>query len=240
MTDAPRPIAVVLAEYPADERQRRVDAVLGAAPYGQPIDFVEIEGSVYKKGLTQYHRAVIAPLVARAALSAQAAGFGAVVPYGTLDLGIDESRHVVDIPVLGPGRTSTHVAFTLASRVSVLCYDEPHVVMFRKLLPSWGVTDGITSIRPVDVPITEMAGRVDDLRKRFVAESQRAIEEEGAEVILPLGMTMVPVLMSAASLSEEIGVPVLDPIASTLAVASSLAAGGYTNSRIAYPRVDPE
>lgn len=72
-----------------------------------------------------------------------------------------------------------------------------------------------------------------------MAESQRAIEDEGAEVILPLGMTMVPVLMSAASLSAEIGVPVLDPIASTLAVASFLAAGGYTNSRIAYPHVEP-
>lgn len=239
MATEPKPIAVVLAQYPVEERQRRVDAVRAAAPYGQPVDFLEIEGSVYKKGLTQYHRALVAPLVARAALAAQDAGFGAVVPYGTLDLGIDESRHVVDIPVMGPGRTSTHLAFTLASRVSVICYDEPHVVMFRKLLPSWGVTDGVTSIRPVDVPITEMASRVDDLRKRFVAESQRAIDDEGAEVILPLGMTMVPVLMSAASLSEEIGVPVLDPIASTLAVASFLAAGGYTNSRIAYPHVEP-
>jgi allantoin racemase len=239
MAEEPKPIAVVLAQYPPDERRRRVDAVLAAAPYGQPIEFVEIEGSVYKKGLTQYHRAVIAPLVARAALSAQQAGFGAVVPYGTLDLGIDESRHVVDIPVMGPGRTSTHIALTLASRVSVLCYDEPHVVMFRKLIPSWAVTEGITSIRSVDVPITEMASRVDDLRKKFVGQAQRAIEEEGAEVFLPLGMTMVPVLMSAESLSEEIGVPVVDPLASTLAVASFLAARAYTNSRIAYPHVEP-
>lgn len=148
MATEPKPIAVVLAQYPDEERQRRVDAVRAAAPYGQPVDFLEIEGSVYKKGLTQYHRALVAPLVARAALAAQDAGFVAVVPYGTLDLGIDESRHVVDIPVMGPGRTSTHIAFTLASRVSVICYDEPHVVMFRKLLPSWGVTDGVTSIRP--------------------------------------------------------------------------------------------
>ena len=239
MSEEPKPIAVVLARYPAEERQRRVDAVRAAAPYGQRVEFVEIEGSVYKKGLTQYHRAVIAPLVASAALHAQEAGFSAVVPYGTLDLGIDEARHVVDIPVMGPGRTSTHIAFTLASRVSVICYDQPHVVMFRKLIPSWGITDGITSIRAVDVPITEMASRPDDLRKKFVEQSQRAIDEEGAELILPLGMTMVPVLMSAASLSEEIGVPVLDPIASTLAVASFLGAGGYPTSRIAYPHVTP-
>jgi allantoin racemase len=239
MAEQPKPIAVVLAQYPPDERRRREDAVLAAAPYGQPVEFLEIEGSVYKKGLTQYHRAVIAPLVADAALRAQHAGYSAVVPYGTLDLGIDEARHVADIPVLGPGRTSTHIAFTMGSRVTVLCYDQPHVVLFRKLLPSWGITEGITSIRPVDVPITEMASRIDDLRKRFVEQSQRAIEEEGAEIILPLGMTMVPVLMSAVSLADEIGVPVIDPIASTLAVAAFLGSGGYTNSRIAYPHVEP-
>ncbi|PEG35717.1 hypothetical protein CQY20_21015 [Mycolicibacterium agri] len=239
MSEQPSAIAVILAQYPPEERKRREDAVRAAAPYGQPVEFLEIEGSVYKKGLTQYHRAVIAPLVARAALQAQRAGYSAVVPYGTLDLGIDEARHVVDIPVMGPGRTSTHIALTLGSRVSVLCYDQPHVVMFRKLLPSWGVTEGVTSIRPVDVPITEMASRTDELRKRFVEQSQRAIEDEGAEIILPLGMTMVPVLMSAASLSDEIGVPVVDPIASTLAVAAFLGSGGYTNSRVAYPHVEP-
>lgn len=239
MSSQPAPIAVILAQYPPDERARREDAVRDAAPYGQPVEFLEIEGSVYKKGLTQYHRSVIAPLVADAALRAQQAGHSAVMPYGTLDLGIEEARHVVDIPVMGPGRTSTHVAFTLGARVSVLCYDQPHIVMFRKLLPSWGITDGITSIRAVDLPITEMASRVDDLRKRFVEQSQQAIEDEGAEIILPLGMTMVPVLMSAASLSEEIGAPVVDPISSTLAVAAFLGAGGYTNSRVAYPHVEP-
>jgi allantoin racemase len=239
MTDKPRPIAVVLAQYPDDERKRREDAVRAAAPYGQEITFVEIQGSVYRKGLTQYHRSLVAPLVAEAARGAESAGAGAVVPYGTLDLGIEESRHVVDIPVLGPGRTGTHVAATVASRIAVLCYDEPHVVMFRKLIPSWGITEGITSIRPVDIPITEMARDVELLRRKFLEQARQAIKTEGAEVILPLGMTMVPVLMSAASLSDELGVPVLDPIALTLQVASGLAAGGFTNSRVAYPRVEP-
>jgi allantoin racemase len=80
VSEQPRPIAVVLAQYPPDERERREDAVRAAAPYGQPVEFLEIEGSVYKKGLTQYHRAMIAPLVARAAVKAQQAGFSAVVP----------------------------------------------------------------------------------------------------------------------------------------------------------------
>jgi allantoin racemase len=245
MTDAvhtsaavPRPIGVVLAQYPDDERERRENAVRAAAPYGVDVRFFEVQGSVYKKGLTDYHRSMVAPLVAKAAMQAQDAGCGAVVPYGTLDLGIEESRHVVDIPVLGPGRTGSHVAGMVARRVAVLCYDQAHVVMFRKLLPSWGAVEPITSIRAVHVPITEMAARLDDLRRRFLEEARDAIESEGAEVILPLGMTMVPVLLGAADLAQELGVPVLDPLALTLHVASGLAAGNFNNSRVAYPKAE--
>ncbi len=238
MTASPAPIGVVLAQYPPDERDRRVQAVQAAAPAGTEIRFYEIASSVYRKGLTDYHRSLVAPLVAEVSARAAAEGCGAVVPYGTLDLGIEESRHVVDIPVMGPGRTGTHVAATLASRITVLCYDEAHVVMFRKLLPAWGITDQITSIRPVHVPITEMAVRVEELRERFVAEAQDAMATEGVQLILPLGMTMVPVLLSAPALAADIGLPVLDPLSITLHVAGGLAAGQVTNSRVAYPRVE--
>lgn len=235
---APAPIAVVLAQYPDDERDRRQAAIRAAAPHGQPVEFVEIEGSVFKKGLTHDDRASVAPGMARAARAAQDRGCSAVVPYGTLDLGIEEARRVVDIPVMGPGRTISHIAATVAQRIAVLCYDEPHVVMFSTLVQDWGVADHIVSIRSVGVPITEMAADPERLRERFLATARDALERDEAELILPLGMTMVPVLMSADSLATELGAPVLDPLAMTLFVASGLAAGRFTNSRIAYPSVD--
>ncbi len=237
MSEKQAPIAIVLAQYPDEERARREEAMRNAAPYGQDVMFVEIQTSVYVKGLTDYHRMLAAPLVARAAVEAEQAGAAAVIPYGTLDLGIEEARHVVDIPVLGPGRSGTHMAANLGRRISIICYDQPHVVMFRRLLPSWGFTDEITSIRPVDITVTDMSKDVAALRRAFVEQSKRAIEEEGAEVILPLGMTMVPVLIPASELTEEIGVPVVDPIAAAISMASCLSATGAKNSRVAYPRV---
>ncbi len=238
MTDRTAPIAVVLAQYPDDERDRRQAAVRAAAPSGREVMFVEIEGSVYRKGLTNYHRSLVAPLVADAAVRAERAGACAVVPYGTLDLGIEEARHAVDIPVMGPGRTGTNISASVGSRLTVLCYDEPHVIMFRQLVRSWNVAHHIVGIRSVDVPITEMARDVEHLRRRFVETAHRALVEDGADVILPLGMTMVPVLMSARSLADEIGVPVTDPLALTLHAADALASIGFTNSRVAYPRVE--
>jgi allantoin racemase len=238
MSEKQGPIAIVLAQYPDEERARREQAMRDAAPHGQDVMFVEIQTSVYVKGLTNYHRSLAAPLVARAAVEAEKAGASAVVPYGTLDLGIEEARHVVDIPVLGPGRSGAHMAANIARRISIVCYDQPHVVMFRKLLPSWGFSDEITSIRPVNISVTEMASNVGNLRKKFIELGKAAVEEEGAEVILPLGMSMVPVLISAQELAEEIGVPVVDPIAAALYMASCLSATGVKNSRVAYPRVE--
>lgn len=234
----PARVVVLLAQYPGPELELRTTAVRRAAPSSVAVEFRQIEGNVYRKGLTNLHRALVAPLVARAAREAEQDGCHAVVPYGTLDLGVEEARHVVDIPVLGPGRTGCHAAATVGHRFAVLCYDDPHVAMFRRLTREWEVDRQVSSIREVGVPITEMAADPARLRDRFLAVAREAIEAEGAELILPLGMTMVPVHLSAAELTAELGVPVLDPLAATLRLAEALASTGFVNSRVAYPAAE--
>jgi allantoin racemase len=231
-------IVVLLAKYPDHELKLRMTAVTRAAPPSIDLEFRHIEGSVYRKGLTNLHRALVAPLVVRAAVEAERDGCHAVVPYGTLDLGVEEARHAIDIPILGPGRTGTNVAATVSDRFAVLCYDKPHVVMFKKLVREWDVERHVTSIREVGVAITEMAADPDHLRRQFLATARSAIDSDGAELIVPLGMTMVPVHLKAADLTAELGVPVLDPLALTLRVAEGLASSGYVNSRVAYPAAE--
>jgi allantoin racemase len=238
MERKPIRIVVLLAQYPAHELELRTSAVRRAAPPSVDIEFRQIEGNVYRKGLTNLHRAMVAPLVARAALEAERDGCDAVVPYGTLDLGVEEARHVVDIPVLGPGRTGCHAASTVGHRYSVLCYDQPHVAMFRRLTREWEVDRQVCAIREVGVPVTEMASDPARLLSRFVDTARESIKSDGAELILPLGMTMVPVHLSAAELTAELGIPVLDPLAVTLRLAEGFASTGYVNSRVAYPAAE--
>ena len=236
----PTRIEVLLGQYPTDELERRQEAMRRAAPPLVELGFSYLDGSVYRPGLTNLHRALVAPVVARAALAAQRAGCHAVVPYGTLDLGVEEARHVVDIPVVGPGRTTANIATMLAERFVVICYDRPHVVMQQTLLHTWRVDDYVTSIRHVDIEIVSMADEPQRLRERFVAIAKEAVERENAQLVVPMGMTMVPVMMSAAELSDDVGVPVLDPLALSLHTAAALARIGITNSRAAYPAVDIE
>jgi Asp/Glu/hydantoin racemase len=46
---------------------------------------------------------------------------------------------------------------------------------------------------------------------------------------------MVPVTLAAADLAADVGVPVLDPLATAMRTAELLVASGVRNSRIAYP-----
>lgn len=231
-------IMAMLGNYPKEEHDRRAAAMTRAASETTQVDFSVIEESVFFKGLTNLHRVLAAPALCHKAIEAEKAGYDAIVPYGCLDLGVEESRHVVSIPVVGPGRAAVHTARVLCDRFGVICYDEPHVVMFRRLLPQWGVEEHATSIRPVDVGVTEMKARRDYLRERFLELSRKVIREEGAEIILPLGFSMVPLTLDAQDLTSELDVPVLDPMAIAMRLAETLAATGVKNSRVAYPFVD--
>jgi Asp/Glu/hydantoin racemase len=148
---------------------------------------------------------------------------------------VEEARHAVSIPIVGPGRAAVHAAATLCERFAIVCYDVAHVVMFTRLLRFWRVESFVTGIHPVDVVVTDMAASRDRLRERFVAVSREAVARDGAQVIVPLGMTMVPVTFAAADLATDIGVPVVDSLAAAMRLAEMLAATRMTNSRAAYP-----
>lgn len=233
-------IMVLMNRYTAGHQDRRQSAVLASASEGVDIGFGQVGESAGWSAPTRLHRSLVAPAFARQALAAERAGYNAVIPWGTLDLGVEEARRAVSIPVLGPGRTSANLAASLVDRFAVLCYGRPHQTMFETMLRGWGLDSRVTSVRHVDMHQSEMAERPDELWKRFVEQASRAAADEGAELILPLGYSMVPVELSAAELSEEIGVPVLDPLVIVMRVAEALVASGTTNSRVAYPRVELE
>ncbi|MGH2401331.1 MAG: aspartate/glutamate racemase family protein [Candidatus Limnocylindria bacterium] len=233
-------IMVLMNTYTPGQLDSRQSAVLAAASPGVEVDFAEVPESRGGGATTNFHRAAVAIAFARRAAAAEAAGYDAVVPWGTLDLGVEEARHVTDIPVIGPGRTATNVAASLVDRFGVMVYGADQVALFRKLLRSWGSESRTVGIRHVDLRPMEMEGRRVELRERFIAESRRFVDHDGAELILPLGFSMVPVTLSAAELTEELGVPVLDPLAIVMRVAEALATTGVRNSRAAYPHASLE
>jgi allantoin racemase len=232
-------ILSILGEYPDHERELRERIIREAAPPGVEMVFKTYAESVFRAQMNDYHRTIIAPMYVEKALEGEREGVHAVVGFGTLDLGIEEMRHRLQIPVIGTGRAGVQVARILARRFAIICYDYPHVIMYRKLLREWDGADAdITSIRAIDVPLTEQVVSTDAMKKKFVELARRAIDDEGAQLILPLGTMIVPGHFSAEELADEVGTTVLDVMAIGLSLGAMLARKGFRPSREAYPSDD--
>jgi len=74
------------------------------------------------------------------------------------------------------------------------------------------------------------------MRERFLQMSRDLVERDDAEIIVPMGVTMVPVQYSAAEFSQELAVPVLDALATSIQTAEIMVRTGTTHSLKTYPR----
>ena len=72
--------------------------------------------------------------------------------------------------------------------------------------------------------------------QNFVAHARELIDQEGAEVIIPMGITQCPVHIKPDWLQEQLGVPVVEGFGTPIRVAAMLASLGLKQSRIRWPR----
>lgn len=230
-------IMVVMGEYPPEETERRQKAVLRCASPGTEISFGVVKGTFFRRSNSEANALAVGPLVAEVAQKAEADGFNAVVPFGTLDVGVEMSRNLVRIPVVGAGQSVLHLGVQLSDRLGVITYEDKSIPFLRKRMRSWGVYDYVISIRGINIPLPDSTKERVTMRQRFLDIARRHIDEEGAEIIVPMGVTMVPVQYSAAEFSAEIGVPVLDALATSIQTAEMMVRMGLTHSLKTYPRV---
>jgi allantoin racemase len=125
----------------------------------------------------------------------------------------------------------------LSDRLGVITYEDKSIPFLRKRMRSWGVYDYVISIRGINIPLPDSTKERVTMRQRFLDIARRHIDEERAEIIVPMGVTMVPVQYSAAEFSAEIGVPVLDALATSVQTAEIMVRMGLTHSLKTYPRV---
>ncbi len=177
------------------------------------------------------------------AIEAEDRGFDAVMTVCIYDFGAEAMRHVVDIPVVGTGAATCHVASMMVDRVGVLAPTTPGVPITYKVLRKNGLYgDRVAPIRGVDLPVQELWEHKDELKRRIISLFQQTVDE-GAQACWIVGTLLIPFAISAQEVQKELGVPVLDPIGIGVKMCELLAGVGYKNSRACYPftfRPDPQ
>ncbi len=229
-------IMVVMGEYPPDERERRRAAVLKCASTGTEIGFSVINATFFVRANAQINALSAGTLVAQAAQKAEAAGFDAVVPFGTLDAGVELARNLVRIPVIGAGQSVMHLGAQLSNRLGVVAYETTSIPFMRKQMHAWRVLDSVVGIRAVEIPLLDSTANRATMRERFLQVSRELIENDDAEIIVPMGVTMVPVQFAPAEFDKELGVPVLDALATSIQTAEMMVRTGAIHSTKTYPQ----
>jgi allantoin racemase len=229
-------IMIVMGEYPKEEAERRRQAVLKCASAGTEIGFAVIKATFFRRSNSQVNSLSAGPLVAEVAQRAEADGYDAVIPFGTLDAGVELARNLVRIPVVGAGQSVLHLGTQLSNRLGIVAYEEKSIPFMRKQMHAWRVADSVVGIRSVEIPLPESTKNRSAMRARFIQVARELIDNFDAEIIVPMGVTMVPVQYSPQEFARELGVPVMDALKTSIQTAEMLVRMGLTHSVRTYPR----
>ena len=228
-------VAFVIGGYPPEEHKRRADVALSYSTAEIQVGIVDVAASPYFYGMTPTEIQLVAPAFIDAFKRAEKEGYDAVVPLGTLDLGVDGGKSAVDIPVVGPTEACLHVASLLGDRFGVMVYHQSLVSFSRAIIRRYGMEDRIVGFGTSGFELPDITANRDAVVKNFVDEAKRLINL-GAEVIIPMGITQCPVHIKPKWLQEQLGVPVVEGFGAPIRMAALLAGLGLKHSRLRWPK----
>ena len=184
--------------------------------------------------LNGLHHMMEAPSIVAKIFWAEQNGYDAVISSNTFDPGVDGGRMAVGIPVIGPLRTTMHVALTLADKVGVTVPLASHVPYTRRILRSYGLEQFVSDMEPIGVYV-DVLKRKDEIFEKTV-KLINGMVARGAQIILPLGGALIPYVVNPDELAAATGVQVLNTKACSIGVAEMCVRMKITQSAITYPR----
>lgn len=173
--------------------------------------------------------------VFQAGLKAEEEGYDAVCIDTVSDSGLYALRSKLNIPVLGPGQAAFHLACILGKRFTILTMWEEWFPLYTKTITDYHLEPRLASMRSIETrpDVTELLeGKEEVIFEKLRHEAERAVEEDGADVIV-LGSTTMH--QSADYLSSMLPVPVVNPGLVTYKLAEMLLTLGLSHSKLAFP-----
>ncbi len=155
--------------------------------------------------------------------------YDAVIQAGFGEHGREGLQELVDVPVVDITEAAAHLAHLLGHRYSVVTTLDRTVPLIEDRLKLAGLDARCASVRSSGLSVLELEGDPGDTTKAIVAEAQRAIDEDRAEVIC-LGCGGMAGLDAAVAAAT--GAPTVDGVTAAVKLAESLVSLGLSTSKI--------
>ena len=201
---------------------------------GYEVEFVAVNWGA-ALGDSYYDTMLMDMSVFEAGLKAEEEGFDAVCIDTVSDSGLYALRSRLSIPVFGPGQAALHAACMLGHKFSVITMWDEWFHLYKKILSEYKLEARCASLRSIQTrpDLQELLeGKEEVIFKKLEAESLKAIEEDGADVIV-LGSTTMH--QSHGYLSGVLPVPVINPGQISYKLCEVFLELGLSHSKTAFP-----
>ena len=111
-------------------------------------------------------------------------GYDAVILACFSDPGLDAAKEVSRIPVVGIEESTLHVAAMLGARFSIMTPRRARIPMRTEHVFMRGLGHFLASVRSLDLSVADTDKYPEKTKERVFAVAQKAVEEDGAEVII--------------------------------------------------------
>lgn len=155
--------------------------------------------------------------------------FDAVVMAGFGEPGREAVRELLDVPVMDITECSALMAVTLGARFGVVTTTNHFVPIIKDIYAVMGLERRCTSVRATGLSVLELDEDLPLTKHRLAEEARKAIDEDGAEVIV-LGCGGMGGFDK--ELEAEIGVPVIDGIVAAVKMAEAAHAYRVSTSKV--------
>ncbi|MEK4384435.1 aspartate/glutamate racemase family protein [Solibacillus sp. FSL W7-1464] len=180
----------------------------------------------------------------RNALIAEKAGYDAVF-IGTIpDVGLIEARALVDIPVIGYGQASLHMASMLGSKIGIVNFLAPLADQLRFNAQQYGLAQKLGPIVQADIGFYDIMDGYKNpqpIIDKFIAAAKIAIAQ-GADVIIP-GEGPMNIFLATHHIHHVGNVPIIDSFGTGIKMCESLVdlqkVSGMTMTRVGYYNEKP-
>lgn len=143
------------------------------------------------------------------------------------DTGLDASRAMASIPVIGICQASLSLASFIAQRYTIITTMERSRIPIEHLVTRYGHA-GRCNVRAADIPVLSLEDPNSNARDRLRGELATALREDRAEAII-LGCAGMADL--SASLQAEFGLPVIDGVSAAIKHAEALVTLSLSTSK---------
>lgn len=170
-------------------------------------------------------------------MNAEAEGFDAVCVDTVSDAAVAPLRSVLNIPVIGPGRTAMLTALTLGRRFGIVTMWKEWIPLYTKTIRELACEAACVGIRSIDLkPDSKnlLSGKEDAVIPLLIDAARTLISDHGAQALM-LGSTTMHQACDAIAAAVA-PVPVINPGPLAFKMAETAVTLSLTHSRAAHPR----